>query len=694
MKIPLFKKAIFRYRQFGGWRMLRAYAKMGVLPTLSKEVVRVLRQRLPLKDIYPAVRQKIAPVLWKQYKPLVQQLVGKYDALSLEHVKNDVVWFCWLQGIEKAPELVKVCLASQKRFIRGKKFVIITSTNYRDYVELPAYIETMHQKGIIPAAHFTDLIRLEILIKHGGTWIDSTVLCSGSDYLDEIMDCNLFFFQYKRKGNEGFAGISNWFISAYSNNKLLMILRDMLLQYWKDYDCLMDYYIFHLFFGLIAEKFPEEIAKMPKANSMRAIQMMQYLDKAFDVKLMEQLTAISCFHKLDYRKNTLQTKENKETFYSIKMKIAFVSTRGIPNNYGGFEQFAEYISVGLAKRGHDVTVYSPHYHPYQAKIYGGVKIKHIYSPEQWMGSSLGSFFYDYACLKDALKKENFDIIYEAGYTSIIPAYIRFNVKDIKKPVFITNMDGLEYKRTKFNPLVQKFIFWEEKMAVKHSHYLVADNMGIHDYYKEKYGKDSKCLAYGADIHENWNISFLQEYGLEACNYYLIIARLEPENNLVMAIEGYLKSKEKGSRPLVIVGKTDTPHGKYIVKKYGHEDSILFMGGIYDFQKLDSVRHFSHAYFHGHSVGGTNPSLLEAMASGCFILANDNVFNRAVLKENALYYNTADDVCEILDRVDDEICERRDTMIRKNMEEIKTVYSWEKLIDEHEKYFNWLLNQKK
>ena len=376
------------------------------------------------------------------------------------------------------------------------------------------------------------------------------------------------------------------------------------------------------------------------------------------------------------------------------MKIAFVSTRGIPNNYGGFEQFAEYISVGLVARGHEVTVYSPHYHPYQEKEYKGVRIKHIYSPEQWMGGSVGSFFYDYSCLKDALKKEDFDIIYEAGYTSIIPAYIRFNVKAIKRPIFTTNMDGLEYKRTKFNPLVRKFVFWEEKMAVKHSHYLIADNMGIQDYYKEKYGKESKFLAYGADIHDDWDESLLQEFGLEPNNYYLIVARLEPENNLVMAIEGYLKSQENGKRPLIIVGKTNTPHGKELVKKYGQEGSVRFLGGIYDFKKLDSVRHFSYAYFHGHSVGGTNPSLLEAMASGCFMLANDNVFNRAVLKENALYYGNEEDVCRLLNRIEEEVSTKKDTLVKRNWEEIRTVYSWEKLIDEHEKYFKSLLNQTK
>ena len=378
----------------------------------------------------------------------------------------------------------------------------------------------------------------------------------------------------------------------------------------------------------------------------------------------------------------------------MKMKIAFISTRGIPNNYGGFEQFAEYISVGLAKRGHQVTVYSPHYHPYQEKEYKGVKIKHIYSPEQWMGGSIGSFFYDYSCLKDALKNEDFDIIYEAGYTSIVPAYIRFNVKAIKKPIFTTNMDGLEYKRTKFNPLVRKFVFWEERMAVKHSHYLIADNMGIKDYYKDKYGKESSFLAYGADIHDDWDESLLQEYGLRANQYYLVVARLEPENNLVMAIEGYLKSDENGKRPLVIVGKTNTPHGKELVKKYGQGNAVRFLGGIYDFKKLDSVRHFSHTYFHGHSVGGTNPSLLEAMASGCFMLANDNIFNRAVLKDNALYYGNADDVCALLNRIDSIVHEYKNDYVKRNWEEIRTVYSWEKLVDEHEKYFKELLNQKK
>lgn len=376
------------------------------------------------------------------------------------------------------------------------------------------------------------------------------------------------------------------------------------------------------------------------------------------------------------------------------MKIAFISTRGIPNNYGGFEQFAEYISVGLAKRGHKVTVYSPHFHPYKENTYKGVRIKHIYSPETWMGSSIGSFFYDFASLHDALKREEFDIIYEAGYTSIVPAYIWFDVKNIKTPIFTTNMDGLEYKRTKFNKWVQKFLFWEERTTVRHSHYLIADNMGIHDYYKEKYGKESKFLAYGANVHEDYDKSLLEEFGLKALDYYLLVARLEPENNVTMAIEGYLASNECGRKSLIIVGKTNTPHGKELLAKYGGKKCIRFVGGIYDFKKLNSVRYYSFAYFHGHSVGGTNPSLLEAMASNCYILAHDNIFNRAVLKENAHYYGNAEGVTLLLDNINVLSGKYREQYVNSNLKEIRSEYSWEKLVDEHEKYFEWLMEQKR
>lgn len=370
------------------------------------------------------------------------------------------------------------------------------------------------------------------------------------------------------------------------------------------------------------------------------------------------------------------------------MKIIFISTRGIPNNYGGFEQFAEQISVRLAGKGHEVIVYSPHYHMYKKDEYNGVRIKHIYSPESWMGSSVGSFFYDFLSLRDALKREKPDIIYVAGYTSIVPAYIWYNVKKRKTPVVMTNMDGLEYKRTKFNKWVRAFLAWEECVTVKYSRYLIADNVGIQDYYKSKYGKESTLLAYGADIPQSYDERHISELGLINNNYFLLVARMESENNITMAIEGYLASKWKGRKPLIVVGNPTTRYGKELVATYGKEMAVRFIGGIYDKDKLNSLRHYSFAYFHGHSVGGTNPSLLEAMACGCFVLAHDNVFNKAVLGINAFYYTNERSIALILNNMDETVVEK-EAFIDNNLQTIKERYSWEKLADAYEKYFAYI-----
>ena len=371
------------------------------------------------------------------------------------------------------------------------------------------------------------------------------------------------------------------------------------------------------------------------------------------------------------------------------MKIAFISTRGIPNNYGGFEQFAEQISVRLVARGHEVTVYSPHYHTFQKNTYKGVCIKHIYSPEPWMGSSVGSFFYDFLSLRDALKKEKPDIIYVAGYTSIVPAYIWYNVKNLKGSVVITNMDGLEYKCTKFNKWIQTFLLWEERITAKHSRYLIADNVGIQDYYKSKYNRESTLLAYGADIPHNYNEQLISEFGLEADEYFLIVARMEPENNIAMAIEGYLASKWHRRKPLIIIGNPNTPYGKRLMSQYGKESAVRFIGGVYDIDKLNSLRHYSYAYFHGHSVGGTNPSLLEAMACGCFILSHDNVFNKTILETNAYYYTDEKSVTSILNSMDETIAMKA-VFTDRNIQTIHDKYSWEKLADEYERFFKYIL----
>lgn len=242
------KKLITRYKQFGGFRLVIEYAKLGALWPAVKASVRCLLKRQSFKGIYPEVLRKIEPYLVKRYAPVLQSKKSDVRSRMLVHEHPKVIWWCWLQGKEQAPQIVKACFNSLKQ-LTGYSLVVIDNANWRDYVELPGYIVDKWENKQIPPALFSDLLRLELLIKYGGTWIDSTVLCTGN-VNDNYLDADVFLFQYTKQGSIP-VSISNWFISACSNNEVLMVLREMLYAYWKDYDCVLDYYIFHLFFAMI-----------------------------------------------------------------------------------------------------------------------------------------------------------------------------------------------------------------------------------------------------------------------------------------------------------------------------------------------------------------------------------------------------------------------------------------------------------
>jgi glycosyltransferase involved in cell wall biosynthesis len=310
------------------------------------------------------------------------------------------------------------------------------------------------------------------------------------------------------------------------------------------------------------------------------------------------------------------------------MKIAILGTRGIPNYYGGFEQYAELLSVFLVKSGFEVTVYNSHNHPYRESNYKGVRIIHIFDPEKSIGTA-GQFLYDLGCIRD-IRKRNFDIVYQLGYTSSAI----FNFLLPKKSMIVTNMDGLEWMRSKYSKKVQRFLMYSEKLAVKYADHLIADSLGIKAYLDDKYGCDSFYSAYTAEIPQSYDTAHLQTYNLVPGKYNLLIARMEPENNVAMIIEAHAAMPDT---ILAVVGNTYTPFGKAIRAQYENCSNILFLEAIYDKSVINSMRHFSYRYLHGHSVGGTNPSLLEAMACQCNILAHDNIFNRSVLGEDARYF---------------------------------------------------------
>ena len=354
------------------------------------------------------------------------------------------------------------------------------------------------------------------------------------------------------------------------------------------------------------------------------------------------------------------------------MKIAILGTRGIPNQYGGFEQFAEYFSVYLVEHGHQVYVYNSDKHSYQEKTYKGVNIIHKYDPEDQIGTS-GQFIYDLFCVLDS-RKRKFDCILQLGYTSSSIWNFLFS----KKSILVTNMDGMEWKRSKFNKYVQRFLMYAEKLAVKHSDVLVSDSIGIQDYIKKKYHKDSTYIAYGANSFKNPDETILREYDVIKHGYSLIIARLEPENNIEPIIDGYVNSK--CNEPLIVIGKHNTTFGNYLKEKF-KDERIRFIGGVYNLIHLNNLRSHSRIYFHGHSVGGTNPSLLEAMASNTLIVANDNIFNKAILKENAFYFRSKNDISKYVDAL-----KKTDHQIKVNlnMRKIESSFSWPMINEQYEK----------
>jgi glycosyltransferase involved in cell wall biosynthesis len=258
----------------------------------------------------------------------------------------------------------------------------------------------------------------------------------------------------------------------------------------------------------------------------------------------------------------------------------------------------------------------------------------------------------------------------------------------KKSIVTTNMDGLEWKRTKFSKAVQNFLLEGERLAVLYSNFLISDSIGIQDYLKEKYGKDSTFIPYGAYEFTAADPASLAAYDLEPYGYNMLVARLEPENSIEPILDGVSEADVKV--PFIVVGKHQTKYGEYLKSKFQQHAHIRFVGGIYDIHILNNVRYFSNVYFHGHTVGGTNPSLLEAMASHSLICANNNPFNRYVLQEDALYFDTAADVTAIIQSTHKE-GGKYNQKIENNLEKIRTLYNWNKIIDQYAAHFHQIIS---
>jgi glycosyltransferase involved in cell wall biosynthesis len=212
-------------------------------------------------------------------------------------------------------------------------------------------------------------------------------------------------------------------------------------------------------------------------------------------------------------------------------------------------------------------------------------------------------------------------------------------------------------------------------------------MKIKEYLYTTYGREAAFIAYGCQPFTNPDERVLQKQGVIKNDYCILVARMEAENNIAMILEGYTRSNLQCK--LLVVGNLTTDYGRKMEANYGKDPRIIFTGGIYDLQQLNNLRYFSRYYFHGHSVGGTNPSLLEAMASGAFIIAHGNEFNEAILGEDARYFTDAETLSELLNMpvLDEKV---RSAAVVNNDRKVKEIYNWDLIATKYEALFVKLL----
>ncbi len=296
------KKVLKQYLLTGmWWRGLLQLMAAGI----SVKGLEIFRHTANLR-VYLYIKKRY----WKEF--------DRIDSKKFEGKREycNKVWVCWFQGMEQAPLLVRHCYEQMKRNLKNEEIVLITGENMDSYVQFPDYIMQKYRRGGITRTHLTDLLRLELLTRYGGTWIDSTVLCTG-ELPDYVTRSDLFFFRTLKPGLDGHAiGLSSWFMFAKSNSRLLVAVRELMYNYWRDNDHLIEYFLLHVFLQMAMEKYPEEIAAMPKhCNSTPHILQLQ-LFESYDDFLFRDICAQTFIHKLSY-KFSQEKMEKSGTYFDV-----------------------------------------------------------------------------------------------------------------------------------------------------------------------------------------------------------------------------------------------------------------------------------------------------------------------------------------------------------------------------------------
>lgn len=324
-------------------------------------------------------------------------------------------------------------------------------------------------------------------------------------------------------------------------------------------------------------------------------------------------------------------------------EVSIIGIQGVPANYGGFETLVENIIGENKSSDIKYTVFcsnkdlDPKFNEYK-----GADLKYI----PFSANGVQSVPYDILSLFKVPRSTDVVLILGVSGCIILPVVKLFSNKKI-----VVNIDGLEHRRDKWGKWARRFLKFSEKVAVKFADLIIADNKGIQDYVKEEYGKASVLIAYGGDhvireLDPKFEEGVLSKYRLTPNDYAITVCRIEPENNCHNTLEAFSKSDKK----LVFIGNWDrSDYGRELKNKYSQYPNIIILNPIYDIDILYALRKNAGLYIHGHSAGGTNPSLVEAMFFGCPILCYDVVYNRATTHEKAYYWGNVEELVALLEK---------------------------------------------
>ena len=292
---------ILYFKSAGGVELLKRYWRNGVLGIAVAEFILLGKSKTALEILRLLVDLKMKERFEKEYCNVLKDFDAKWKDNNI-HYERKTVWLFWWQGEEAMPPLVKKCYASVKQNLKDWEIVLLTEQNYLQYVMFPDFINEKFKRGKITLTHFSDLLRLELLIRYGGLWLDATVLCTSGQIPESILASELFFFRPQKPGADGRAiTMSSWLMWAKSNNRILMATLAMLYAYWQKKNRLEEYFLLHHFMSIVLDHYSEEMEKIPPyCNSVPHILQLHLFDK-YDELFWKDLKQMTCFHKLSYK---------------------------------------------------------------------------------------------------------------------------------------------------------------------------------------------------------------------------------------------------------------------------------------------------------------------------------------------------------------------------------------------------------